>query len=56
MEVRQADKYWKWLAVNPDDSQGKICCKLHGTEVKLSEGLVSRSNSTSFQRLPYVLC
>lgn len=56
IKVRQADKYWKWAAVNPGDSQGKICYHLHDTEVKLTERLVSRSNSTSFQRLTYVLC
>lgn len=56
IKVRQADKYWKWSAVNPDDSQGKISCNLHDTEVKLTEGLVSRLNSIYFQRLTYVLC
>jgi len=56
IEVKQADKYWKWLAVNPDNNQGKICCNLHDIEVKLTEGFVSRSNSTSFRRLTYVLC
>lgn len=48
IKVRQADKYWRWLAVNPDDSQGKICSNLDDTEVKLPEGLVSRTKSTSF--------
>lgn len=55
IKVRPADKYWRWLAVNPDDSQGKRCCNLHDTEVKLPEGLVSRTNSTSFKGLTYLL-